>query len=254
MPKKARNPWKAYITIAIAFVIICAAAYYTTSILFKPSIARYTAFGIPMPTQYAIHGIDVSRYQKNIDWNEVSQMNVHDITLKFAFIKATEGVNKVDPHFQKNWFEASQAGVSRGAYHFFNPSKKGLLQARNFIQIVKLQRGDLPPVLDVETSNGVPSSQLNKEVQIWLNTVEAHYGVKPILYSNASFYSNFFSGKLDDYPLWVAHYLQKEKPRIGRPWTLWQHSERGNVNGIKAKVDFNVFNGDSADFEMLKIK
>ena len=254
MAKKAKNNWKAFLTIAIIFIVFCTVAYYATSILFKPTFVRYTAFGIPMPTQYAIHGIDVSRYQKNINWNEVGNMKVHDISLKFAFIKATEGVNKVDPQFQKNWFKASQAGVSKGAYHFFNPSKKGLPQARNFMQMVRLQKGDLPPVLDVETANGIQALQLNKEVQIWLDTVEAHYGVKPILYTNASFYTRYFAGSLEAYPLWVAHYLEKEKPRINRSWVFWQHSECGRVNGIDANVDFNVFNGDSTDFELLKIK
>jgi lysozyme len=62
------------------------------------------------------------------------------------------------------------------------------------------------------------------------------------------------SGEFDDYPLWAAHYLEKDRPRIRRRWIFWQHSEKGRVNGIGMPVDFNVFNGDSADFENLLIK
>jgi lysozyme len=94
---------------------------------------------------------------------------------------------------------------------------------------------------------------LRKRVKEWLSVIENHYGVKPIIYTNADFYTNILGSEFDDYPLWVAHYLQKNKPRIERPWTFWQYSETGNVNGILSKVDFNVFNGDSSDFEELRI-
>jgi len=84
--------------------------------------------------------------------------------------------------------------------------------------------------------------------------VEAHYGVKPIIYTYVNFYSNYLDGEFDDYPLWVAHYLEKDRPRITRPWLFWQHNERGRVNGILNPVDFNVFNGDSTNFEELLVK
>ena len=84
--------------------------------------------------------------------------------------------------------------------------------------------------------------------------VEAHYHVKPIIYTNASFYKNFLGQKFDEYPLWVAHYLVKDKPHIERNWIFWQHNETGQVNGIDAYVDFDVFNGDSTAFKNLLIK
>ena len=55
----------------------------------------------------------------------------------------------------------------------------------------------------------------------------------------------------DGYPLWIAHYLQKERPSIYREWAFWQHSEAGRVNGIVTRVDFDVFSGDSAEFRKL---
>ena len=95
---------------------------------------------------------------------------------------------------------------------------------------------------------------MQNEVQTWLDMVEAEYGTKPIIYTNISFYEKYFKGKFDDYPLWIAHYLQPDKPRTDQDWIIWQHSETGRVNGIKSKVDFNVFSGDSADFKQLLLR
>ena len=119
---------------------------------------------------------------------------------------------------------------------------------------VDLGKGDLPPVLDVEQSYGVPAEKLRKNVREFLETVEQYYGVVPIIYTNVDFYNHYLKGEFDRYRLWVAHYLQKDRPRITREWIFWQHSEQGRVNGILNKVDFNVFNGDSADFRNLLLQ
>ena len=213
----------------------------------------YPEFGIPIPGEYQIHGIDVSKYQQQISWEAVSQMQVREIKLGFAFIKATEGNNNTDPHFKRNWRKARQAGIIRGAYHFFIPSRDGKTQAKNFIDKVEIVTGDLPPVLDIEQTNRVSPTQLRQEMTKWLDAVELYYGVKPIIYTNAEFYKKYLQGYYDDYPLWVAHYLQPNEPRISREWSFWQHSEQGRVNGIRAKVDFNVFNGDSIAFRSLLV-
>ncbi|NML19907.1 glycoside hydrolase family 25 protein [Pseudoflavitalea sp. G-6-1-2] len=214
---------------------------------------RYEAFGIEVPTNYEIHGIDVSKYQEAIDWESVKGMNVEGIKLHFAFIKATEGNGNEDRYFKRNWKKIKDAGMVRGAYHFFIASKSGKTQAENFISSVELQPGDLPPVLDVEQTNGQKSDKIRQRVQEWLTTVENYYGVKPIIYTNVDFYKQILKDDFDHYPLWVAHYLQKEKPRIYRDWHFWQYSEQGRVNGILSKTDFNVFNGDSTDFKGLLI-
>jgi lysozyme len=112
----------------------------------------------------------------------------------------------------------------------------------------------MPPVLDVEQTNGASETDIQQRVKDWLQMVEKQYKVKPIIYTNVDFYQNFLAGKFDDYPLWVAHYLVKDKPRIKRNWLFWQHNDGGRVNGINAYVDFNVFNGDSTDFNRLLIK
>jgi lysozyme len=218
-----------------------------------PSSVRYREFGISIPVNYEIHGIDVSRYQQSISWKLVKEMKVKNIRLGFVFIKATEGSNLVDPYFKRNWNKAKEAGITRGAYHFFNPRKDGRTQAKSFINAVKIESGDLPPVLDIEKGWNVPKAKIQQEVKAWLDAVEAAYGVKPILYTYVTFYEKYLKGKFDDYPLWIAHYYQPGNPRIGRTWHFWQHSEEGRVNGITSKVDFNVFNGDSADFRELLV-
>jgi lysozyme len=213
----------------------------------------YEEFGIPMPVHYGIHGIDVSRYQQRISWKAVSRMEVEGIRLGFAFIKATEGTSRVDPFFKRNWKNSKEAGIVRGAYHFFIASKDGRAQAKHFIEHVVLESGDLPPVLDVEKTFRVPSARLREEVKEWLLILEEYYNVKPIIYTNADFYKQHLQGHFDGYPLWVAHYLQPHQPRVSRDWSFWQHSEQGKVDGILSKVDFNVFKGDSVEFRSLLV-
>jgi lysozyme len=220
----------------------------------KAKFTRYPEFGIAIPEAYAIHGIDVSRYQNTIAWDEVKLMNVKEIKLGFAFIKATEGIGNTDPEFRRNWKRSKSNGIIRGAYHFFISSKDGRMQAQNFIGKVELEPGDLPPVLDVEQLNGSSSITVRKELKEWLAIVENYYHVKPIIYTNIDFYKRNLGSEFDSYPLWVAHYYQERQPRIDRGWVFWQHNDGGNVNGITSKVDFNVFSGDSLDFRNLLVR
>lgn len=220
----------------------------------QAGLIRYREFGINIPANYSLHGIDVSRYQQMINWDAVKAMNVQETRIHFAFIKATEGNDNTDNCFKRNWRKAKDAEMIRGAYHFFIATKDGTLQARNFIKNVKLESGDLPPVLDVEQTYGVSRTLLQQRIKAFLYAAELAYGVKPVIYTNADFYESYLKDEFDDYPLWVAHYLQPQEPRISRNWHFWQHSESGHVNGINGKVDFNVFKGDSTEFVNLLIK
>lgn len=242
------------LTLLIVLIVFVGSTYFFNWYFNRPSFVHYPAFGINMPTNYSIHGIDVSKYQKTIGWRLLKEMEVDGIKVGFVFMKATEGISSVDNQFSRNWNMAEKHGVIRGAYHFFIPGKSAKQQAENFIKTVRLKKGDLPPVLDVEETYGVKKAALQKQVAEWMDIVEKEYGVKPIIYTNASFYETLLADKFEAYPLWVAHYLQKERPRINRQWHFWQHSETGRVNGIDAYVDFNVFNGNSIEFENLLVK
>jgi lysozyme len=245
--KQTVNP---FLLLVLILLVSAAVIFYFS----RTRFVRYPAFGIDIPTSFSIHGIDVSHYQADIDWEAVKAMQIKKIKIGFSFIKATEGSDNEDRSFDSNWRDARKAGITRGAYHFFNPYRNGKEQAQNFISTVKLKPGDLPPVLDIEQSGNISKENLQERVGDWLAVVEQHYKVKPIIYTGAVFYSNFLSGKFDHYPLWVAHYLVKDKPRVKRNWAFWQHNEAGHVNGIDAFVDFNVFNGDSTDFKNLLVK
>ncbi len=202
----------------------------------------------PLLTGYSVHGIDVSSYQGRIDWPTVARNRV-----RFAFIKASEGGTLRDPRFARNWREARAAGVLCGAYHYFQPNRGGQLQADLFVRTVPLAPGDLPPVLDVEAANFHDVAVLRREVTRWLRLIEAHYGVRPILYSNHSFYKRYLAGHFDNYPLWLAHY-EVERPALATSkWIIWQHSDEAYVPGIRGVVDFNVFQGNFQALQALRV-
>ncbi len=220
----------------------------------RAGFARYDGFGISLPTDFQIHGIDVSHHQDVIRWDAVKSMEVGGVQIGFVFIKATEGYANRDGQFLRNWRKSGDAGLARGAYHYFLPNKNGKLQAGNFISTVTIEKGDLPPVVDIEDMYGQDPVHIRKRLKEWLETVEAHYGVKPIIYTNVDYYMNVLGGDFDDYPLWVAHYIKMNRPRISREWLFWQHNESGRVNGITQPVDFDVFSGDSVEFRHLLVQ
>ncbi|MCH5600339.1 GH25 family lysozyme [Niabella ginsengisoli] len=139
-------------------------------------------------------------------------MNVENIQLNFAFMKATEGLGLTDKNFKYNWRNAKKQGIARGAYHFFIASQDPAKQAQHFISKVKLSPGDLPPVLDAEQASILPVNAFRQKIRTWLTIVETHYKVKPIIYTNADFYKKYLGPEFNTYPLWVAHYYEKENP------------------------------------------
>jgi lysozyme len=210
----------------------------------------YKSFGIKIPSNYDIHGIDVSYAQGKIDWHKVSQMEEEGVRIRFVFIKSTEGLLTVDPYFKRNWREAKKVGIACGAYHFFRPKKSGLWQARFFLQNASLENGDLPPVADVERLDGKTPDAMRKELKDFLRYVESQTGTMPIIYTGLSFYQDYLAGYFNEYPLWIAHYnRQKLDVSNGTNWKFWQHSETGHINGIGHTVDFDVFKGDSVAFK-----
>ncbi len=198
-------------------------------------------------SRYAVHGIDVSHYQKKIDWPVVAGQEI-----QFAFIKATEGRSFKDSTFIYNWSSCKEVGVLRGAYHFFHPTIPVNAQVKNFIKTVQLQPGDLPPVLDVEVANRKKPEEVRAAVHKWLRLVEQHYKVKPILYTYSDFYDKYLCDHFEDYPLWIARYTY-EKPLLknDRQWDFWQYGNRGRLEGIEGHVDFNVFSGSRRELEQL---
>lgn len=199
-----------------------------------------------------IYGIDVSQYQGEISWDEVLTIQ-EEFPIDYIFVRATMGEKAKDTKYHKNWKAIKEKNKLRGAYHYFRPNENSAKQARNFIKTVKLEAGDLPPVLDIEE---MPRNQSMDSLKVglkrWLLLVEEHYEVKPILYSGDKYFADFLEKEFADYTLWIANYnFWIEKPK--KHWNFWQFSEKGTVRGIKGPVDLNMFSGDIEDLEALCI-
>lgn len=207
--------------------------------------------GSALPTDSEIDGIDVSHWQGAIDWRAVRGGGVD-----FAFIKATEGATYADPEFARNWAGAGDAGVMRGAYHYFRPNVDAAKQAENFLRVARIGPNDLPAVLDVETSDGVAGDALLRAVRVWLDAVERATGKRPIVYTYPDFWNRYAAGSPGDYPLWIAAYsrAQPQLPIGWSSWTFWQYTSTGRVPGIDGDVDQNRFNGGSSQLAALSTR
>jgi len=131
-----------------------------------------------------------------------------------------------------------------------------LTQAQNFIDNVNLENGDLPPVLDVEVMDGVSKEVLVKRMKTWLDIIEMHFQIRPIIYTNQTFFNDNLAEHFSDYPLWIARYNNffKPKPANKKDWLFWQYGNKGRVNGIDGDVDLNVFRGSLEELEAITFK
>lgn len=212
--------------------------------------AKPINFGKISPRSHAVHGVDISRWQGDIDWEKLRSHGAN-----FAFIKATDGGDHLDPMFKKNWRAAEEAGLKRGAYHFFYWCRTGAEQADWFIRNVPKVPGALPPVIDVEWNGESrcrkvpPRAQVIAKMQAFMDKLERHYGQRPIIYTAPDFYADNLKGEFLDYPFWlraVAQHPSKVYP--GRKWVFWQYSGSGLSKGVKGKIDLNVFHGSEDDW------
>ncbi len=187
-------------------------------------------------------GIDVSYYQETIDWKRV-----HRAGMRFAFIRVSDGLTVLDSMFKRNWAGAKQAKLLRGVYQHFRPDETAVAQADLMIAAIERDRGELPPVIDVEVTGGRSPAQIATAVRAWVARVRARLSVEPMIYTSPDFWRDEVGGAdLSTQPLWVAHYT-KECPRVPAPWTtwtFWQHSKTGQVPGISGPVDFDVLSGN----------
>ncbi len=197
-------------------------------------------------------GFDVSQFQGKINWNEVDSVD-HKFALQFIFIRATAGNNKKDIRFDENWVAAKNHHFIRGAYHYYRPNENSLEQAANFIRSVHLQKGDLPPVLDVEKfSKNQSIDSLKLGLKRWLKKVEEHYKVRPIIYTSEKYYNDFLKEDFPEFTFWVANYNFFVE-NIKDDWLFWQFTEKARINGIEERVDVNIYNGTPKMLQYLTI-
>jgi lysozyme len=201
-------------------------------------IAAATGWWTPLADQY-VQGVDVSAHQGRIDWDALARADA-----RFAYIKATEGGAFVDPRFAANWRDAGRSGIRRGAYHRFTLCRSAAAQAANFIRTVPRAGNALPPAVDVENFQDCASRTAVAQIEEFLNTVEAHYGARPILYVTREFHD----AHRRDFPrerFWIRSLYAP--PGFRRAdWVIWQHHNYAQRPGIDAPVDLDAFRGDEA--------
>ena len=255
--KRRHTPhWVYYIFAALLASFFIAWAYY---VLFRPYLYRFRPcygekhYEICMPLRHSVYGIDVSRHQGKIDWEKMKRETAKESPISFVYIKATEGSDFTDRNFETNFKEAAEQGFIRGAYHYFGTQSTGLAQAEMYINTVKLKKGDLPPMVDVEERpNDI--KKFIQELKVFIARIEEHYGVKPVIYSYKKYKQRFLNDSyFDKYPSWVAHYYVSSLDE-DIEWLIWQCSDRGIVPGIEEPVDINIFNGNIEQLKSLLIK
>jgi lysozyme len=208
--------------------------------------------GVAAAHAMPIQGIDVSYWQGDIDWQKAREAGI-----RFAYIKATEGGDHLDPKFLENWNAAKQAGIARGAYHFVYWCRPAHEQALWFMLNVPPDNDALPPVLDVEW-NGHSKTCPGKvsrdtalaKIKILLDAMQAHTGKRPIIYTDPKFHREVLEGEFTEYHFWLRSVAaEPETVYRERKWAFWQFTTTGRVPGIAGPVDRNSFNGTRADWE-----
>lgn len=248
-----------YIYVSILLLLLTLGFSFKGSILyFVYAEAKETGIvSLENPTvnkeDYTIYGIDVSTYQSKIDWEKLKEIKP-GTPIRFIFIRATAGKRYDDRRFKKNWKAAKEAGIVRGAYHYFRPNEKSTKQADNFVGRVKLEPGDLPPVVDIEVEPTKQSiNDMKRGLKTFIKLIENHYGVKPIIYTSSGFYKSYLKNDFKEYKFWLAKYNFTKPPKEGS-WIFWQYTDKGTIQGIEGNVDLNVFYGNEKQFQKLLIK
>ncbi|WP_242623813.1 glycoside hydrolase family 25 protein [Intestinimonas massiliensis (ex Afouda et al. 2020)] len=232
----------------LILVVVAAAALLTLALLRWQGLLLLSHEADP--DQWEIFGVDVSSYQGVVDWPVLADQGVD-----FAFIKATEGSALRDGQFAANWAGAQAAGIRTGAYHFLSYDSPGETQADNFISMVPVTEGALPPVVDIEfygpyLENPPEKEHVRSVLDPLLERLEEHYGVKPILYVTYRSYYRYLAGSgYGDYPIWCS------SPTIFPlvpDWNFWQYSHTARLEGYygsQQHIDLNIFRGSREQFD-----
>lgn len=183
-------------------------------------------------------GIDVSRYQKKIDWKRVKAAKI-----EFVYIKATEGASYTDPFFRQNISGARAAGIPVGVYHFFRMTSSAQAQFAHFKRVVAGLKMDLIPMIDIEVSDGCSKAQIQKRLDQIIALFKKEYGSLPMIYSSQEFYNDYLAPRYNRYHLYLGRY-GGTRPEIDGTgsYTIWQYSRKGKVDGISTDVDVCRFN------------
>ena len=187
-----------------------------------------------------IHGIDISHYQGEVFWETIGE----NTNIAYAYIKATEGGDRIDDRYEQNIQMAHRHGLKVGSYHFYRPKTDQVLQLENFMMQCLPGEQDLIPMIDVESTGGLDNEAFCDSLFKFLDLVEDAYNQKPLIYTGRNFYNKNLLGKLNGYQLMVAMYTEEEPVLAdGRDFTLWQYTGKGRIVGISGYVDKSRFVG-----------
>ena len=215
--------------------------YKTNKISKEDKVAQARIYQVLHKYKDRVVGFDVSQFQGDIHWEEID--SVEGYKLHFVFVRATAGSDKLDSKFKENWEQAKKNHFIRGAYHYYRPNENSLEQAKNFIKNVRLEKGDFPPVLDIEKlSENQSTDSLKVGLKRWLEAVDRHYNKKPIIYTGEKYYNDFLKKEFKGYTFWIANYNFFVE-NIKDDWLFWQFTEKARIKGISEQVDINIFNG-----------
>lgn len=208
-------------------------------------------FGRRGPQSFPVHGIDAARFQGQMNWRAIRQQGI-----RFAWLKATEGGDLLDPEFKRNWSAAKRAGVPVGAYHFYYFCTDPDTQARWFIKNTPRLRGGLPPVIDLEWNPfsptctlRPPAAEVRSVANRFIQRIERHYGTRVVIYTAHDFWSRNEIWRLKrDY--WLRSTATHVEQKYGtKNWRFWQYTATGVLDGVEKEIDLNCFNGSEAQFK-----
>jgi lysozyme len=223
---RRRWPWIALVSLLV-FAVLAAVVWFVWLPQYRPALKGGEHYGI-----------DVSHHQGSIDWTRVAADDID-----FAYIKATEGRDHTDTSFARNWSAAGEAGLDRGAYHFFTLCTDGAQQARHFLSVVPGDAGALPPAVDLELAGNCrarPSAKVVRaELTTFIRVVERRTG-QMLLYVGDDFEHRYRVRERLHRPLWHLRVLRR--PNVDH-WLVWQVMGFAHVEGVTGRVDLDVMAG-----------
>ena len=235
---------KKFLKIFIVVIALLVVAFLTVFILAKTKVIFINEWFVDKNNSTI--GVDISSYQADVDMEKLKEQDI-----KFVYIKATEGSALQDDKFAVNRENADKAGLPSGAYHFFSYDSPGSTQAENFINTVGDDlKGRLLPAVDVEyygdkEKNPPAKEDVVRELTVFLNKLEEHYGTKPMIYTRSEIYDKYLQDYSGKYKMWISSLYSPLSWNYHGDWYIWQYLNRGKLEGYtggEKYIDLNVLN------------
>lgn len=218
---------KALITLSISILFLL--TYINISFAFGPSSNKI------------YDGIDVSQWQRNINFKKVKEDGI-----EIVYIKASQGDDFIDPYFERNYKNAKENNLKIGVYHFLTSKtvEEAKKEANFFSSVISKKEIDCRIAMDFEVFGRLTKDEINEISRAFLEKIKEKTGKEVVIYSDSSNAKNIFNQQLADmYPIWIAEYGVTEPFNNGK-WDKWigfQYSDVGKINGIRGYVDKDYF-------------